>query len=385
MARYARSLVLLLALSPGVLVSPAVYAHRATPPTHAGKPVAIQAVLATAMKGTATPAVGALVIRDGKIAEEGIRGLRRSDRAEHVRMDDAWLIGSTAKPMTAALIARLVDKGTLSWDTPLATLLPDLASAMRPEYRVVTLKQLLSHRSGLAENLQDARALDAFFIDTRSLPEQRLALARAALAEAPAAAPDSEFVYSNTGFIIAALVAERAAGKPFEALMRDEVFRPLGMNSAAFGPVPDMGVHGHRAGKPVGPMLKSDDGVPMVYTSAGNVHMGLHDWARFCLDQLAGSRGHGTLLSPASYRLMQTAQPGSASGLDWGVQDHIGDRKGPVLVHGGSDGNWLAWVVLFPDANSGALVIANAADDMGADKATHAVVAALLPSLSPAK
>jgi hypothetical protein len=44
-----------------------------------------------------------------------------------------------------------------------------------------------------------------------------------------------------------------------------------------------------------------------------------------------------------------------------------------------------AWVVLFPKTNTGALVIANAADDMGADQATHAVVGALLPSLSPAK
>jgi len=115
------------------------------------------------------------------------------------------------------------------------------------------------------------------------------------------------------------------------------------------------------------------------------VHMSLQDWARFCLDQLAGSRGEGALLSPASYRLMQTAQPGSAAGLDWGVQDSIGGRSGPVLVHGGSDGNWLAWVVLFPASRSGALVIANAADDMGADKATHAVVAAILPTLSTAK
>jgi len=385
MVNYARSLVFLLVFSPSMLMSPAVYAHRTAPAIQVQKSVALKTILAKAMTGTATPALGALVIRDGKIAEQAVHGVRRNDRPEPVRTADAWLIGSTAKPMTAALVARLVDKGLLAWDAPLATLLPDLADGMRPEYKAVTLKQLLSHRSGLAENLQDAKALDAFFTDTRPLPEQRDALARAALAEAPAAAPGSEFVYSNTGFLVAALVVERATGKNFEALMADEVFRPLGMASAAFGPVPDGGIHGHRAGKSAGPMLKSVDGVPRVYTSAGNVHMSLHDWARFCLDQLAGGRGNGSLLSPASYRLMQTAQPGSGSGLDWGVQDGIAGRKGPVLVHGGSDGNWLAWVVLFPEANSGALVIANAADDMGADRATHAVVAAILPSLSPAK
>lgn len=385
LTHYLRSFALLLALSPGFLISPSAHAQDTEQATQASKPVDLDSILAQVMAGTATPSLGALVIREGKVAEQAVRGMRRNDRAEQVRLDDAWLIGSTAKPMTVALVARLVDKGVLSWDGTLAALLPDLARAMRPEYQTVTLKQLLSHRSGLAENLRDEKALDAFFTDTRPLHEQRLALVGAALAEKPAAAPGSEFIYSNTGFLIAALISERATGKHFEDLMQDEVFNPLGMTSAAFGPVPDSGIHGHRAGKPAGPMLKSEDGVPMVYTSAGNVHMSLQDWARFCLDQLAGSRGEGALLSPASYRLMQTAQPGSGSGLDWGVQDSIGGRNGPVLVHGGSDGNWLAWVVLFPASRSGALVIANAADDMGADKATHAVVGAILPSLSTAK
>lgn len=381
MARHACSLALLLAVSPALLLSQVAHAKGPKSPAYAARATTLAAVVEGAMKGTATPALGAVVIRDGKVTDVVVRGLRRSTAPEHVRAGDAWLIGSTAKPMTAALIARLVDRGTLSWDTPLAQLLPDLADTMRPEYRPVTLVQLLSHRSGLAENLQDTKALDAFFSDARPLGAQRLALAQAALSEAPVTPPGTEFGYSNTGFIVAALVAERAAGAPFEELMRKEVFAPLGMTSAGFGAVPAHGVQGHRAGKPVGVMRKSDDGVPMLYTSAGNVHMSLADWARFCVDQLAGSRGVGALLSPASYRLMQTAQPGSGAGLDWGVQESIGGRKGPVLVHGGSDGNWLAWVVLFPEANDGALVIANGADDMGADRATHAVVGSLLPSL----
>ena len=385
MARHACALALLLAAVPALLLSPAAEARGSKAPPHAIKPTTLSSVLETAMKGTTTPALGAVVIREGKVAEVAVRGLRRSDAPERVGADDPWLIGSTAKPMTAALIARLVDKGVLAWDTPLATLLPDLAGTMRPEYRSVTLLQLLSHRSGLAENLQDAKALDAFFSDTRPLTAQRLALARAALAEAPAAAPGTEFVYSNTGFILAALSAERATGTSFEDLMRKEIFGPLGMTSAGFGPVAANGVQGHRAGTPAGPMRKSDDGVPMLYTAAGNVHMNLGDWARFCVDQLAGSRGAGTLLSPASYRLMQTAQPGSGAGLDWGVQESMGGRKGPVLVHGGSDGNWLAWVVLFPGSNNGALVIANAAEDMGADKATHTVVGSLLPGLGASR
>lgn len=346
----------------------------------------LDSILKEAMDGTKTPALAALVMRDGKIAQQAVRGVRRNDRSDPARANDVWLIGSTGKPMTIALIARLVDRGVLSWDTPLAKLLPDLADSMRAEYRSVTLAQLLSHRSGLPENIKELEYLNTFFADVRPLPQQRLAFITEALKDAPAAAPGSEFVYCNTGFLIAAVIAERTTGTSFEDLMRREVFQPLGMDSVGFGPTHNGQPLGHRGGRPVtAAMKKSEDGVPLMYTAAGNLHMSLRDWAQFCLDQLAGSRGGGKLLTQASYRLMQTAQPGSPVGMDWGVQDSIAGRQGPVLVHGGSDGNWLAWAVLFPKTGTGVLVVANATDDMGGDKAVKAVLGALFASLSPAK
>lgn len=345
----------------------------------------LKARIAQAMQGTTTPAMGVLVIRDGQVAEHAVQGVRRNDAAPPATIDDQWMIGSTGKPITVAMIARLVEQGVLGWDTPLSTLLPDLAAQMQPAYRDVTLVQLLSHRAGLPENLTDAAALDAFFVDTRALPVQREAYVKAALAEAPVHPPGTEFAYSNSGFLIAAVIAERATGKEVEALMQREVFQPLGMTGAGFGPTPAGQPLGHRGGKPVTKApQKADDGVPPIYTAAGNLHMRLQDLALFAIDQLAGSQGKGTLLTPASYALMQTAQPGSGSGLDWGVQPSIAGRQGPVLVHGGSDGNWLAWVVLFPGQNNGVIAIANAAGDMGADQATMGVLGGLFAELAPA-
>lgn len=345
----------------------------------------LKARIAQAMQGTTTPAMGVLVIRDGKVAEHAVQGVRRNDAAPPATIDDQWIIGSTGKPITVAMIARLVEQGVLGWDTPLSTLLPDLAAQMQPAYRGVTLVQLLSHRAGLPENLTDAAALDAYFVDTRALPVQRKAYVKAALAEAPVHPPGTEFAYSNSGFLIAAVIAERATGKDVEALMQREVFQPLGMTGAGFGPTPAGQPLGHRGGKPVTTApQKADDGVPPIYTAAGNLHMRLQDLALFAIDQLAGRQGKGTLLTPASYALMQTAQPGSGSGLDWGVQPSIAGRQGPVLVHGGSDGNWLAWVVLFPGQNNGVIAIANAAEDMGADQATMGVLGGLFAELAPA-
>ncbi|MGA6537405.1 MULTISPECIES: serine hydrolase domain-containing protein [Stenotrophomonas] len=350
----------------------------------AGAADTLDARITTAMQGTATPAMGVLVIRDGKVADQAVSGVRRSDAKTVATRDDQWMIGSTGKPITVAVIARLVEQGVLTWDAPLSTMLPELSAQMRPEYRNVTLVQLLSHRAGLPENLTDAAALDAFFTDARPLPVQREAYIKAALADAPVHAPGTEFAYSNSGFLIAAVIAEHATGKDVETLMQREVFDPLGMTGAGFGPTRGNQPLGHRAGKPVTTApRKADDGVPPIYTAAGNLHMRLQDLALFAIDQLAGSQGKGTLLTPASYALMQTAQPGSGSGLDWGVQPSIAGRQGPVLVHGGSDGNWLAWVVLFPGQNNAVIAIANAAEDMGADKATMGVLGGLFAELAP--
>ncbi|HEY0300613.1 MAG TPA: serine hydrolase domain-containing protein [Rhizomicrobium sp.] len=337
------------------------------------------ASLRTAIAGTATPAITMLVMRDGKIAETGVAGVRRNDKSDPARIDDAWLIGSDAKPMTAALIARLVDRGVLSWDAPLSLMLPELAAGMRPEYRSVTLVQLLSHRAGLPENLSDMAYFNTFYADPRPPREQRMAYLARAVAEAPGG-PAGTFSYSNTGFLLAAAIAEHAAGASYEDLVRREVFQPLGMTSVAFGTTGDGEPQGHHAGKPA----TLTDANPLMFAPAGNLHLTMRDWAAFCLDQMAGYHGGGKLLKPATYRMMETRLPGTEGGLAWGVRDSLAGRKGPVLMHAGSDGNWYAVVALFPETQNGILAAANAGEDMGGDAAVKAAMMAVLPGLAPA-
>lgn len=345
----------------------------------------LDTIVKSAMAGAKVPAVGALVIRDGAVSEQAVRGVRRSDGKAAVGAADVWLIGSTGKVMTVAMLARLVERGVLSWDAPLEAMLPELAAGMRAEYRKVTLVQLLSHQSALPRDIRDTAALEQFFSDTRPTSAQRLAYIAKALADAPESTPGTPFSYSNTGFLVAAAVAEKATGSSYEALMEQEVFAPLGMRDVGYGNTGAGQNRGHQHGKPTLKMRKADDGAPAMYAPAGFLHMPLAAWAQFNIDQLAGAKGQGKLLAPASYRLMQTAQPGSPAGLDWGVQPGIAGRQGPVLVHQGSDGNWLAIVALFPEQGSGAMVVANAGPDMGADQVLHKVFVKLLPTLSPAK
>jgi CubicO group peptidase (beta-lactamase class C family) len=270
--------------------------------------------------------------------------------------------------MTATLIARLVEKGLLSWDAPLEKMLPALADSMRPEYREVTLRDLLSHRSGLPENHEDQNLFVWFFNDRHPLPAQRMTYIAAALKDAPVGTKHAERKYSNTGFVIAGVIAEQATGKPYERLMLEEVFEPLGIKSVSFDQTagkeePCGHLDGRLADRP-------QDANPRMLSPAGGIRMTLDDWARFCIDQIQGSHGRGKLLKAETYRLLQTAQDDTRTGLGWGVPPTVLGRKGPALTHSGSDGNWYAVVVLFPETGDGLLVAANAGESMGGDKAT---------------
>ncbi|MGZ8370376.1 MAG: serine hydrolase domain-containing protein [Caulobacteraceae bacterium] len=340
-----------------------------------------QGVLAKAMEGKAVPGMAALVIRDSKVAEQLQAGKRRVDRPDPVKAGDRWNLGSDGKAMTATMVARLVEKGKLRWDTPLAQLLPELAADMQPQYRDVTLLELMSHRAGLPENHDDLPYFYTFLNDKRPLPVQRLDYLRKAVADAPVGPARGDKSYSNTGLILAAAVAERATGKPFEQLMREEVFGPLGMKSPTFAQAagtsePIGHVDGRVADQP-------RDSNPAMFMPAGGVRMSLSDWAMFCIDQMNGDRGQGRLLKPATYKMLHTGQGATNSGLGWGVATAPMGLKGPALTHAGSDGNWYALVVLFLDSRNGVLVVANAAESMGGDKASGAAIKTLASTIAP--
>ncbi len=342
----------------------------------------LPAVLTTAMADKTVPAVGVLVIRDGKVVDQAVRGARKLGAPEPIAIGDRWNLGSDGKAMTATMIARLVERGLLRWDAPLSKMMPDLAADMRPEYRDVTLIDLFSHRAGLPENVGDEPFYQSFYKDARPLPVQRLAYLRRALSEAPVGPARGEPSYSNSGPLLAAAIAERATGKAYEQLMQDEVFGPLGMTTPAFAQTPSAGEPwGHVDGRLAD---QAFDANTQFLLPAGGVRMSLADWARFCIDQLKGEDGGGKLLKAESYRRLHTPQGDTIYALGWGVAPQMAGVMGPVLTHSGSDGNWFAFVALFPAGDNGVLVVANAADSMGGDAAVKIAARAVMVTLAPA-
>ncbi len=320
---------------------------------------ALPALIAEALNDPKIPAMGLLVIRHGVIAEQAVDGVRAAGKPDRVTREGRWHIGSDAKAMTATMVARLVERGVLSWTTPLSRLLPEVA--MRPEYRDVTLVDLLSHRAGLRDldDTGDAKMIAQAFADRRPLPTQRQDFARQVLNEPPIGSARAASAYSNSDYVLAGAIAERATGKTFEVLMQQEVFRPLGMK-VDFQPYAGGEILGHKAGKPlVG--LQADN--PPLFAPAGAVRLTLRDWAAFAIDQMAGERGQGRLLAASTYVLLHKPQGDTAAALGWGVRT-TWPKTAPIrmLTHAGSNGYSTALIALAPDQMGGVLVAANAGE-----------------------
>ena len=179
----------------------------------------------------------AVATRAGGVLEIAVSGVRRQGKPDAVGAEDLFHLGSNTKAMTATLIGILVEKGALSWNATPLEVFPEWKDSILPEYRDITMTDLLSHHAGLAGYEDDS---SAEFRDLKSLRgsplDQRMEFARRALHRKPAVAPKTRFLYSNGGYAVAAAMAERAAKEGYEFLIQYRLFGPLGMHPVAGWP-----------------------------------------------------------------------------------------------------------------------------------------------------
>jgi CubicO group peptidase (beta-lactamase class C family) len=323
------------------------------------------------------PAMAVAVVTSDGIKFLGAVGVRKRGTEIPVTPDDLWHLGSDGKAMTSTLIARLVERRQLKWDSTLAEIFPDLAPQMNPEFQKVTLLQLLSHRAGLPANLDLA---DYLGNDVQSL---RLRAVREELAKPPKGAPAGKYLYSNLGYIIAGAVVERITGQSWENAISNEVFNPLQMKSAAFGGTGTPGQIDQPwphtdDGKPTGKNGPDMDNPPLM-GPAGRIHCSIQDWAKFVQDQLRGGRGTPALLKPESYQKLQTPPFGGDYALGWTVVQRSW-AGGNALNHGGDNTMNFANVWVAPNRNFAILVCVNQSGDK-ALQATDEVVRAMIDLL----
>jgi len=328
------------------------------------------------------PALAAAVVLKGRVVALDAVGVRKAGTDVAVTKDDQFHIGSCTKAMTATLVGLLVEQGKLKWETTLAEALPDLADAMHPDFRPVTIRQLLCHRGGVHPNLPEGKSW-ADAVQGNTPREQRAHFAKAHLTQPPAHRPGTKFLYANAGYGILGAIAERITDTPYESLMRKMLFEPLGMASAGFGA---MGTPGkvdqpwqHRVNdkgehQAIEPGPKSDNPDPL--GPGGKVHCSLADWAKFVFEHLPTSPRSPRLLKPETIAALHAPPDGGEYALGWFVVDRPWGG-GRVLTHAGSNTmNYaVAWVAPLRDF---AVLVATNQGNGGADKAVDEVAGALV-------
>jgi len=322
---------------------------------------------------TKVPAIG-IAFALGSSREFAVVGERDINKPDKVKLEDRWLIGSVTKSMTSMMIARLVDKGVMRWDTTIRQALPKIP--MRKEYEAVTLLQLLQHRAGI----QQDRLVTTGFLgraagDSKDLVEIREHYTQFTLSRDPLSKPGERMAYSNAGYSIAAHMAEVLANKPYEQLMQELVFNPLGMSSARFGvpgtpgnPGADGQINGHALeGEAVVTHIMADPNLNAIQAAAGSgVSISLEDLLKFAQYHLAGLQGYVTLMSPKNFKVLhEPAESGPGVykyACGWVVNDTL--TKQPFHGHNGSDGTFWAEVAIWPTQNFAAVSISNAANKL---------------------
>ncbi|MBL8680714.1 MAG: beta-lactamase family protein [Myxococcales bacterium] len=333
------------------------------------------------------PALAALVADERTTIVRAAVGRRSVDDAASVTLDDKWHIGSCTKAMTATLFARLVERGTLRWDTTLDAAFSDIAPMIHPTYRAATLEQLLQHRAGVSEQIP--MALWSPLWMAGDVVAQRRTFAAAMLARAPSAQPGERYLYSNAGYMIAGAALERASVRSWEELVRQEIFAPLGMTSCGFGApaTPDRfdQPYGHESSgdtiTTVAPGPSADN--PPATGPSGTVHCSLEDWSRFAQVHLRGARGTAeSFLSAASFLRMHTAPAGGTYAHGWVVADRPW-AGGRALAHSGSNTTFLATIWIAPARNRVLLVATNIANADAEAATQDALLAMIAAYVSP--
>jgi CubicO group peptidase (beta-lactamase class C family) len=300
--------------------------------------------------------LGVVVVRHGQVIVLDVRGMRDVEHQLPVTFDTLFPIGSCTKAFTAMAMGIAQDEGVLSLDDSPHRWLPYFKMRDREADAQVTLRDMLSHRTGL-KGYADLAAEPAVLTREEFL--------RAALGAVPAAPFRASFQYSNAMVTAAGEAVARAYKTSWEKVIETKVFAPLGMtasrassyklgNEGTVGYVWDGGAWKAR---PVTPGLR-------VLAPAGAIASTPKDMARW-LRMLANDGVHDGQRFIREATLRDLTSPHTqinetlSYGLGWAIYDWNGHA---VIEHNGGSEGLSALVSFMPDRRAGFVVLANSSE-----------------------
>ncbi len=286
-----------------------------------------------------TPLVGfgVTVMRKGAVVHNAGYGRARLDPQIPADAGTRFDYFSVGKHVTTALVLRLVERGLLDLDAPPRKYLP----ALDADYDNTTLRQLLSHTSGMASPEIDERdpAAEHLVVPTR---ESLLGLIAIGERVAP---PGETWLYCSDGFVIAATIAEQVTGTSYRELVRREFAEPLGLRDFGFELTPSAQGYFVEQDKPA--PIKA---VPYEwFHGAGSIRGTTIDLARWWLALRSGKvlseRSSGAMTTP-----VRLASKGKTAEFGYGLGIRIGSLAGHRMIgHTGDAAGGSAVLVDYPD------------------------------------
>jgi len=337
-------------------------------------PADLDSYAARTLKEFEVPGMAVAIVKDGKLVLAKGYGVRKMGESSPVDENTLFGIASNTKAFTAAALAILADEGKLAWDDPVIKHLPSFAMYDPYVTREMTIRDLLTHRSGLGLGAGDLLWWPASDY-SRDEILSRLRFIK------PASSFRSRYAYDNVLYLVAGQVIQAVSGKSWEQFIKERIFKPLGMNRSNTS-VNDIRP-GENVATPHGPVeghIQPVTLTPMDNTGpAGSINSCVSDMAKWLIVQL--DRGAIKNPSSGSDRLFTERQsremwsphtilplndpPPALSGLKanfgayalgWGLTEYRGYK---TVSHTGGLPGYVSRVTLVPDLRLGVVVLTN--------------------------
>lgn len=312
------------------------------------------------------PGIAVCVIKDKKIVHAKGYGVRSLDTRLPVDEHTLFGIASNSKAFTAAALGMLAEEGKLTWDSKVTDFIPEFK--MHDPYVTAefTLRDLLTHRSGLGLGAGDLM----FWPDENNFTKADIIHNLRYLK--PVSSFRSKYDYDNLLYIVAGEVVARVSGISWEEFIQKRFFDPLGIRAAA----PSFRLLKDKSNV-IDPHFYVDGKLQVIRrdwsenaNAAGGIYASVTDMSKWVLALLNGAKhGDQQLFSPATLRelwspqtILRTGSPGpyntqfAAYGLGWVLTDVKGHKQ---VSHTGGLAGIVTQTVIIPDLDLGILVYTN--------------------------
>jgi CubicO group peptidase (beta-lactamase class C family) len=337
-----------------------------TPALRSSIDAAAQKVLAE----TGVPSAAVGVVMDGRIVLTTAYGDARLAPALKASATMAYPIGSISKQFTATAILLLVQEGKLSLDDTVSRFFPELTRSNE-----VTIRELLSHTSGYEDYAPQDYTIPLWTKAGDPLDLVHL------WAEKPLDFdPGTQWQYSNTNFVLAALIVQKVSGMPFAEFLKTRVLAPAGLKDVLNLNTDQsrLEVTGYMRNA-LGPLRPAVLEAPGWYFGDGDLAMPVASLLTWDIGIINKS-----LLQPTSYEAFETdvkLKDGKPTGYGLGVD--VGVRNGHRYIeHSGEVGGFVAENLIFLDDKLAISVLTNQEASSAASGIARAILPLLLPSLT---